>query len=208
MTPAAVREAQAGGALLVDTRPIATYAAAHLPCALPIEFNLADLSERAALLLPPGHTLVVHAEPDSTIAPSVGLLEDAGFRVAGHLDGGLAAWRTGGQATARLEVLAVETLRGSGAAWHILDVREPYEYRHGHLDGATLLPSGEAFARIAAAEWVAANDGRPYAVLCSGWGRAAFVAGLLRARAIPAVLVAGGMYAWVERGYPVVSGGD
>ncbi len=204
MTPTDVLAAQSAGTLLIDTRPLAAYTAAHVPGALPVEFNLADLAERAALLLPPGLTLVVHAEPERTIAPSCGLLEDAGFRVVGSLEGGIAAWRAEGHRTEPLPTIDVDALRGNGA-YRVLDVREPYEYRHGHLEGAVALPSGEAFARIAASEWTPAGDGTPYAVFCSGWGRAAFVAGLLRARDIPAVLVAGGMYAWVEHGYPVVA---
>ena len=204
MTPTDVLAAQSAGTLLIDTRPLAAYTAAHVPGALPVEFNLADLAERAALLLPPGLTLVVHAEPERAVAPSVGLLEDAGFRVAGHLEGGLAAWRAEGLPTQSLPMVEVDALRAADA-YRILDVREPYEYRHGHLKDAVLLPSGEAFSRITGAQWTPADGGRPDAVFCSGWGRAAFVAGLLLARDLPTVLVAGGMYAWAERGYPIVA---
>ena len=203
MTPTAVLDAQAAGAFVVDTRPLACYTAGHLPGALPIEFNLADLAERAALLLPPGVRVVVHAEPEASVEASVGLLEDAGCTVLGHLEGGLSAWRAAGLDVATMETIDADQLAAAGGAYGILDVREPFEYRHGHLEGAQLLPSGEAFERITAGA-IEPPEGRPFAVFCSGWGRAAFVAGLLQARDIPAVLVAGGMYSWQQRGHPVV----
>lgn len=205
MTVASVRQALDSGALLVDTRPLDAYTSAHIPGALPIEFNLADLADRAALLLPTGLAVVVHAEPASTVPAAVGLLTDAGLAVAGHLEGGLAAWRAAGLPTSHLETITPEHLAAAPEAYHILDVREPFEYRHGHLAAALPLPSGEAFAAVASGNWTTPADGKPYAVFCSGWGRAAFVAGLLRAREIPAVLVAGGMYRWQAEGRPLIS---
>jgi len=201
MTPEAVRAALEAGTGLIDTRPLAAFAAAHLPGALPIEFNLADLAERAEMLLPKGLTLVVHAEPERTVEASVGLLEDAGFTVAGHLEGGLQAWQAAGGATAALPLLDVDRLHAEPGRHLVLDVREPYEFRHGHIAGAEPLPSGEAWDRP-----VPPTGGRPVAVFCSGHGRAAFVAGLLARRGIPAALVQGGMYEWMQRGYPVVRG--
>lgn len=206
LTPAEVLRAQTGGVLLVDTRPLQAHITGHVPGAVTIELNLADLSERAALLLPAGLSLLVHAEPESALAPSVGLLADAGFQVDGHLQGGLAAWHAAGLPSEPLPTIEPDALRAAGDAYRILDVREPFEYRHGHLAGSVLLPSGEAFSR-SAADWASDADGRPYAVFCSGWGRAAFVTGLLRTRGIDGVLVSGGMYAWTQRGLPVVGSG-
>jgi rhodanese-related sulfurtransferase len=203
VTPAEVRLAIADGAAVVDTRPLSAFTAAHLPGALPLEFNLADLTERAELLLPKGLTLVVHAEPERTVAASVGLLEDAGCTVLGHLDGGLQAWQTAGGATAPLPMVDVDHLHTELARYRVLDVREPYEFRHGHIVGAQLLPSGEAWVRP-----TPQNGTLPIAVFCSGYGRAAFVAAVLARRGVPAVLVAGGMYEWTQHGHPVVSGAE
>lgn len=201
LSPAELRLALGDGAVLVDTRPLPLYLVAHLPGALPIEFNLADLAERAALWLPAGCRLLVHAEPARTVEASVGLLEDAGFTVLGHLSGGLQAWTAAGGAVETLPVLDPEPLALDPAAHLLLDVREPFEYRHGHIGGALPFPLDRAWE----AE-VPDTAGRGLAVFCSGQGRAAFVAGLLRRRGLPARLVGGGMYEWMQRGYPVVQG--
>lgn len=205
MTPAGFAAAVAAGAVPVDTRPLTAFAARHLPGAVPVEFNLADLAERAALLLPPGLSVVVHAEPAATEVPSVGLLGDAGLDVLGHLEGGLSAWREAGLPGEALDLLGVEDLRAARADHTVLDVREGYEFRHGRIPGAVHLPSGAAWA-APPPELAALAGGRPCAVVCSGQGRAAFVAAVLLRRGIPARLVWGGMGAWEQAGLPVERG--
>ena len=202
MTPAEIASALEEGAVAVDTRPLQPFAAGHLPGAVHVEFNLADLAERAALLLPRGLAAVVHAEPARTVEASVGLLEDAGLRVLGHLAGGLAAWSAEGRPQEALPCIDVAELQARRERFLVLDVRERYEFVHGHLAGARLLPSGEV--------WAAPDDavprGQPVAVFCSGYGRATFAASALARRGVDAVLVRGGMYEWQGHGYPVVVG--
>ncbi len=202
VTAAEVAAAAQAGTVIIDTRPVRTFAAEHLPGAVHLEFNLADLTERAELVLPKGLRAVVHAEPASTVAASEGLLEDAGLSVLGHLEGGLAAWRAAGHPVHALPVLDVDELRTRPGEWHICDVRERFEFVHGHIAGAELVPSGDI--------WAKAGDvvpvGRPVAVVCSGVGRAAFAASVLASHGVPAVIVDGGMYEWLRRGYPVEKG--
>jgi hydroxyacylglutathione hydrolase len=190
------------GAVVIDTRPLEAFAAGHLPGALHVAFNLADLTERAALWLPCGLTAVVHAEPESTVEASVGLLADAGLDVRGHLEGGLAAWQAAARPVEPLACIDVEELAAHRARYEVLDVRERYEFAHGHLAGAHWRPAPEVLA--AGAE--ALPRGRPWAVFCSGTGRAAFAASALARHGLPVVLVLGGMYEWQRRGYPVVPG--
>jgi len=201
MTPAEVRAAMDAKVVVVDTRPLVPFAAAHLPGALHIEFNLADLADRAELLVPKGVQVIVHAEPEGTVAASVGLLGDAGLHVLGDLEGGLGAWQAAGQPVEPLPLIATDRLWAELDRYLVLDVREPYEFRHGHLSGAQLLPSGDAWTGA-----TPAAHGRPIAVFCSGHARAAFVASLLLARGTEAALVTGGMYEWLQHGYPVAKG--
>lgn len=203
------------GVTLIDTRPLPAFLPAHVPGALPVEFNLADLTDRAALLLPSGTEVLVVAEPEATIAASLGLLEDAGLRVHGHLAGGVAAWAAAGRPLRALPTLTAQELHAQAAAHRVLDVREPFEFKHGHLAAACLLPSGEAWAAVPALARAGEGglcpapdapdaDRRPFAVFCSGSGRAAFVAALLQREGAEARLVLGGMYAWQGAGLPVV----
>lgn len=202
MTPSEVAAAIAAGATVIDTRPLAVCAASHLPGAVFLEFNLADLTERAELVLPKGLHAVVHAEPERTVAASVGLLEDAGLIIRGHLDGGLQAWRADGRPVHAMPCIDVTHLHAGLDRYLVLDVRERYEFVAGHIPGARLLPSGDLWSR-ADGDF---GSGATVAVVCSGYGRAAFAASVLASRGVPAVTVTGGMYDWLRQGYPVDKG--
>ena len=198
MTADEVADAVDEGALVLDLRAPRSFAREHLPGALTMQFNRADLADRAELVLPRDVQLVVHAEPEPIARVAVELLAGAGFRVAGALEGGLAAWRAAGRPTAELPLLDVDELHAQLGDVEVLDVREPFEFRHGHVPGARLLPSGEAWARL---DEVPAD--RPVAVVCGDQTRSAAVASMLLHAGRDARLVMGGMVDWLERGYPV-----
>jgi rhodanese-related sulfurtransferase len=202
MTPSEAAAAIAAGCAVVDTRPLEPFAAAHLPGAIALEFNLADLQERAELVLPNGLRVVVHAEPESSVAPSVGLLGDAGLDVVGHVEGGLAAWRASGRPVQTLTCVDVAELQTDRERYLVLDVRERYEFAAGHVPGARCLPSGQIWANAEPD----LGAGRLVAVFCSGHGRSTFAASVLNSRGSRAVVVTGGMYEWVRGGYPVEKG--
>jgi hydroxyacylglutathione hydrolase len=198
MTPQEVRAAVAGGALVLDLRPPRPYATAHVPGAVTMQFNRADLADRAELVLPKELQLVVHAEPEPIAAAAVSILREAGYEVLGHLEGGLAAWREAGEPVAELPLVSVDELHEHLADYLLLDVREGFEFRHGHVAGARLLPSGEAWGRLGEVA-----EGRPVAVICGDQTRSAAVASMLLRAGRDARLVMGGMVDWLERGYPV-----
>lgn len=195
MTP---DEVAAAGAVVLDLRAPRPFAREHLPGAVTMQFNRADLADRAELVLPRDVPLVIHAEPEPIARVAAELLAGAGFRVAGRLDGGLAAWKAAGRPTVELPLLDVDELREQLDALEVLDVREPFEFRHGHIPGARLLPSGEAWSRL---EELPA--GRVIAVVCGDQTRSAAVASMLQRAGRDVHLVMGGMVDWLERGYPV-----
>jgi hydroxyacylglutathione hydrolase len=198
MSPDEVAAAVAGGAFVLDLRAPRPFARGHIPGALTMQFNRADLVDRTELVLPRDLPLVIHAEPEPIARVAAQLLGDAGFHVAGRLDGGLAAWTATGRPTATLPLLDVDALRARLDTLVVLDVREPFEYRHGHIPGARLLPSGEVWARLVE---VAAD--RPLAVVCGDQTRSAAVASMLQHAGHDVTLVMGGMVDWLDRGYPV-----
>jgi hydroxyacylglutathione hydrolase len=198
MTPDEVAVAVAAGAVVLDLRAPRPFAREHLPGAVTMQFNRADLADRAELVLPRDVPLVIHAEPEPVARVAAELLAGAGFRVAGRLDGGLAAWRAAGRPTVELLLLDVDELREQLDALEVLDVRERFEFRHGHIPGARLLPSGEAWSRL---EELPA--GRVIAVVCGDQTRSAAVASMLQRAGRDVRLVMGGMVDWLERGYPI-----
>lgn len=198
MTPDEVAAAVAAGAVVLDLRAPRPFAREHLPGAVTMQFNRADLADRAELVLPRDVPLVIHAEPEPIARVASELLAGAGFWVVGRLDGGLAAWKAAGRPTVELPLLDVDELREQLDALEVLDVREPFEFRHGHIPGARLLPSGEAWSRL---EELPA--GRVIAVVCGDQTRSAAVASMLQRAGHDVRLVMGGMVDWLERGYPI-----
>jgi len=201
VTPDQVKEAVAAGAIVLDLRAPGSFAAGHVPGAVTMQFNRADLADRAELILPHGLEIVVHGEPDEVARTAIGLLRAAGFHPAGYLEGGLAAWKAAGEPVAELPLLSVTELHERTADFLVLDVREGYEYRNGHVDGSVLLPTAEAWERSRELE-----SERPIAVICDDQTRSAAVASMLQREGKDARLVTGGIVDWLERGYPVVAG--
>jgi hydroxyacylglutathione hydrolase len=192
------REALLRGAVVLDLRPPRLFSAAHIPGAVNVQFNRADLGDRAEMVLPKDVEYLVHAEPDPVAVVAVELLQHAGFRVGGHLAGGLRAWETAGGAVERLRVIDVDELKSGLDRYQVIDAREGFEFRHGHIAGAILFPSGEAWTKAEAI-----RSSRPLAVVCGDQVRSSLVASILLRVGKDAVLVMGGMAGWLERGYPV-----
>lgn len=80
-----------------------------------------------------------------------------------------------------------------------LDVREPHEWRAGHIDGALHIPMGQLAARQA--ELPTDNS---IACVCRSGSRSASVTNALKGAGYDAENVEGGMLAWDAAGYEVV----
>jgi rhodanese-related sulfurtransferase len=81
----------------------------------------------------------------------------------------------------------------------VLDVREPVEWTHGHIEGATHIPLMELPERL---------DEVPRGqvlVVCKMGGRSAQAVGYLVARGIDAVNLDGGMLDWAGAGRAMVA---
>jgi rhodanese-related sulfurtransferase len=197
MTPAEAHQAVESGAVVLDLRPPRPFATEHLPGAITMQFNRADLADRAELMLPPQLRLVVHAEPEPIARAAVEILQGAGYAVLGHLAGGLKSWKEAGYATETLPLMNVDELKDRLGALTVIDAREPFEHRHAHIPDAVLLPPGDAWERAAEAPEGA------LAVVCGDQTRSAYVASVLCRHDKEAALVMGGMVDWLEREYPV-----
>ena len=81
----------------------------------------------------------------------------------------------------------------------LLDVREPWEYREGHVPGAQLIPLGELEQRV--------NEvprDQPILAICHSGQRSLAAASYLQKLGYDSVSnVDGGTAAWIERGYPI-----
>jgi rhodanese-related sulfurtransferase len=201
MTPHEVQQAILAGRVVLDMRLPRIFAREHVPGAVNLQFNRADLVDRAELVFPKDVPFIVHAEPEAIARTAVELLSGAGFTVEGYLQGGLAAWKQSQLPTARTEVLGVDDLQGRLQGIQVVDAREGFEYKHGHVPGAMLLPWTEAWERAAAF-----TSDRPLAVICGDEVRSALVASILARTRADVSLVTGGMVDWNERGLAVEKG--
>ena len=93
MTPHEVEAAAATGAVVLDMRLPKIFAREHIRGAVNLQFNRADLADRAEMIFPKDVRFVVHAEPEAIAKLAVDILRGSGFQVEGFLHGGLNAWK-------------------------------------------------------------------------------------------------------------------
>jgi rhodanese-related sulfurtransferase len=96
----------------------------------------------------------------------------------------------------------INELQGQQEDVQILDVREPYEWEAGHIEGAVHVPLAEV---LAGRERGRVATDKPVLVICRSGNRSELAAVMLQARGIDAQNVEGGMEAWARAGLPFVS---
>ena len=167
LSPAEVRRQAAGGARLVDARPLTAFAAGHIPGALSIPLRDA-FATWLGWLVDPGESLVFVLEDSQDRLDLVRQALKVGYEnLAGELAGGMAAWNgpTG-------HVALVRAGRVSGP---VLDIRQDAEYVAGHIPCASHIELGALAADGARV------DPRPLTLMCGHGERAMSAASLLAA---------------------------
>lgn len=164
-----VRRLSASGAEVVDVRPLADFAAGHLPGSLSIPLRPV-FATWLGWLVDSDTPLVVVRNPDQDPAEILWQARKIGHdRLVGELDGGLAAWTAAGRPAASIPLV---TAVGTGEA-SVLDVRQDDEFAAGHVPGARHVELGSVTAR--------ARDlaDEPTVVMCGHGERAMGAASLL-----------------------------
>jgi rhodanese-related sulfurtransferase len=200
-------EAIRAGACVLDLRDPAAYGEAHIPGALNVWIDSPQFGERVGAFVPADAPLLLLAEAPSDLEQAVQALARVGLDdVAGFLQWGMIEWRGEGLPTETVPQITVWDLAEKMAelpGLAVIDVREPFEWFDGHIDGATHVPMFEALGR--AAELPA---DRPKAVLCAGGLRSSTVISALKRQGLSGWFnVTGGMTAWLKAGYPVSRSG-
>jgi hydroxyacylglutathione hydrolase len=196
------------GALVIDTRAAAAFAAGHVPGTINIPLNR-SFNTWAGWLVSYDRDvyLLVEGEGAARVEEAVRDLAMIGLdRVAGTFGtDALAAWSTGGRAlemVSQMTVAELAALRASGAV-AVVDVRGLGEWEAGHLPAAggapVHIPLGYLTDRLAELP-----AGRPLVLHCQGGGRSAIAASVLQAHGIKDVVnLVGGYGAWAAAGHPV-----
>ncbi len=158
------------GAVLVDARPVTSFAAGHIPGALSIPLRPAFASW-LGWLTDPDQPAAFVLEPGQDRAGLVRQARGIGYeQLAGELAGGMPAWETAALPVRRIRLTPAAEVIGS-----VLDVRQAAEYHAGHLPGASHIELGSLTERAAQL------DGEPLTLMC-GHGERAMTAASLLAR--------------------------
>ncbi|MBI1257892.1 MAG: rhodanese-like domain-containing protein [Chloroflexi bacterium] len=99
---------------------------------------------------------------------------------------------TAAEAKARLE---------AGGAPYVLDVRQPEEFRAGHIAGATLIPLnmlGQSLSKL--------PQDREILCVCQSGARSSAAVRQLTGAGYQALNLSGGMGGWQRAGYPIKRG--
>jgi glyoxylase-like metal-dependent hydrolase (beta-lactamase superfamily II)/rhodanese-related sulfurtransferase len=126
-----VARLQAAGAWVVDVRPIAAFATAHVPASVSIALR-PQFASWLGWIVPEGEPVVFVVEDGQDRAGLVRQARNIGYEtILGELDGGIDAWRASGRPVDSTRLTPAERLEGP-----VVDVRQRNEYATGHIPGA------------------------------------------------------------------------
>jgi hydroxyacylglutathione hydrolase len=131
LEPDEVERLARGGAWIVDVRPVAAYAAGHLPGSIANVLR-PQFGTWLGWLAPADAALVFVLDADQDRAELVRQARNIGFeQVLGELRGGVDAWAATGRRLDAVELVPVDRVDGT-----VVDVRQASEYDLGHLPDA------------------------------------------------------------------------
>ena len=195
---------QRAGALLLDTREPADYAAGHLRGAVNVGLQ-GRFAEWGGDVIDPEREIVLVGDPAAALEARIRLARVGFDKVVGQLadPGALFAQRADLLQTAsRLTIEQLAELRGLEPRLQVVDVRSPGETAGGTIPGATEIPLAVLTEGL---DWL--DRTQPVVVYCAGGYRSGIAASVLRERGYEDVSdLLGGYGAWATAGLPVAHG--
>jgi len=196
-TPLTIREAlerSRQGALLLDTRDCAAFAAGNLRGSVNVGLD-GRYAQYVGSVVRPDEEIVLIAEPGTELEAKVRLSRIGYDRVVGfvdHLYEALQAHPELVQVASRLTAEAFDVNRGAVASLQIVDVRNVSELEDGSMPGAFNIPLPTLRDEIEALD-----PTQPTVVFCAGGYRSSIAASLLRRVGFEDVSdILGGYHAW------------
>lgn len=185
-----VRALLEAGGQVIDVRPVADYAAGHIPGSLAIPLRHAFATWLGWLVPGPATPLVIVAGPGQDLSEVAWQALKIGYdNLAGTLAGGMPAWQAAGLPAAATHLLTPGQVDPAA----VIDVRQSGEYAGGHLPGVRNIELG------ALASQAADMEGRPVVTMCGHGERAATAASVLeRAGHTGLAIVNGGPPDWAD----------
>jgi hydroxyacylglutathione hydrolase len=194
LTLAELDEAVADGAVVIDTRPAADFAAGHLSGSLSVGLD-GRFAEYAGSVVAPGTSIVLVCDEGAQQEALIRLARIGFDTVVGHLESALQVMAAHPERVERASRLTVEQLREALASTpdlQLVDIRNPGELALGSIDASVPLPLGTLATHLDELDPV-----RPTVVYCAGGYRSSTGASLMRARGFRDVSdLLGGYAAW------------
>jgi hydroxyacylglutathione hydrolase len=207
--PLSIREAipyfQRGAGLL-DTRPKEAFVQSHVPGSIHLEAD-DQLSNRIGFIFPPDVPVILLLSNEADYEQVFYSLARVGYdNVAGYLAEGLDVWEKMGLPVTAGDIQDIQPaelndllISGNGTLPVVVDVREPWEYRQGHVPGAVLMPLGQLSMRLGELEMET-----PVAVICATGNRSQSASALLGQKGFKTVYnVLGGTSEWARSGFEI-----
>ena len=138
LDPALFRRRLDAGARVVDVRPVADFATAHVPGSISNELRR-QFASYLGWTVDPAVPMLFVTNPDTDLDDLVSQCLNVGYeRLAGHLSGGVARWRDAGLPVGRFDIVSADMLDRAT----VVDVRQAAEFAAGHVPGALHLELG------------------------------------------------------------------
>jgi hydroxyacylglutathione hydrolase len=194
-----------GEACVLDLRDPATYGEAHVAGALNVWIESPQFAERVSWLAPADARLLLVAQGPSDLDRAIKALTRVGVdAIEGFLERGMLEWKSAAlplESVTQMTVYELNEWLEEERDVLVVDVREPSEWREGHVEGALHLPMLEAAKRLSELP-----ADRPKAVMCAGGLRSSSVISVLERHGLRNCLnVTGGMSAWLKVGLPTTT---
>jgi glyoxylase-like metal-dependent hydrolase (beta-lactamase superfamily II)/rhodanese-related sulfurtransferase len=209
LTAQEVLRMQKEGTVVVDTRPVMQFAAAHVPASVHIALTGQYASWAARVLGLDARLIIVGEDPDHVRESQVRLARVGVENVAGYLADGVAGWIKSGFELESIPQITVHELfemqeQGPDRI-AVIDVREPGELSGGVIAKSVRIPLGDLQRRTGELD-----REKLLVVHCRSGYRSSIATSLLRRAGFRDIAnLTGGFDAWKGVGLPyVVPGGD
>lgn len=207
LSPIEVRRRTERGSIVIDTRAPALFGAAHLPGSYNIQLASSEFEQRVGWIAPADLPIILVVERPEEARDATSRMAFVGLesRLEGFLRGGIPAWMTNGfpyETVPQIDAHSLRALIEKGGA-KVLDVREPSEWREGHIEDALNLSYRDMRERAGELD-LSPRDS--VACICERGYRSSTATSILKMLGFSLVYnVTGGMHAWRKAALPVVT---
>ncbi len=204
LNPRQVQEFVHRGAVILDTRDTAAFGGVHIPGSINIGFGPQSPNWIGMVIEPESELIMVVSGEDAYHEMKRQLHRIGYDNVIGYLRGGITAWQEAGMPIEQLWQISVAKLYEklqTGDYKHFFDVRTPAEWNTVRIKEAVHLPLNTLLRQIPDIP-----KDEEVIVTCGVGYRGNIAASFLQRHGFTHVhSLAGGMKAWLNAGYPVVS---